>query len=418
MLRLIILFFVCFVAVCTSTQAAANLPRIYGVPAEALADAKERLSRGDESLQPALKKLRADADAILPKKPASVMDKTKTPVSGDKHDYFSFGPYWWPDPAKPDGLPYIRRDGAMNPESKAGADAEPFKELCYNTETLGLAYYFTGHKPYAEKAAQLVRHWFLNPATRMNPHLQYAQAIPGVSDGRGIGLIEARALGNMCDGLALIEDSGAWPEPDRAALTAWLQQYFQWLLESQNGRDESAEHNNHGTWYDVQVAHLALVLNRPDQARAVIEAAGELRVAKHIEPDGSQPHELARTRSLNYSLFNLEGLFQLAHFGEKLGVDLWGYRTEDGRSLRAAILFLAPYANPEKVWLKSDLNEPDRSRVLPLVARALIEYNDPTLREVFERYGKAPENQSARWRLWLDASKQAGEKTSPSAPAP
>ena len=394
----------CFFAVLTSVQAASAVPRAYGISASTLADAKERLSRGDKSLQPALEKLRADADAILPKKPASVMDKTKTPVSGNKHDYFSFGPYWWPDPTKPDGLPYIRRDGALNPESKAGADAEPFKEVCYNTETLGLAYYFTGHKPYAEKAAQLVRHWFLDPATRMNPHLQYAQAIPGVTDGRGIGLIEARALGNMCDGLALIEDSGAWPASDRTALTGWLQQYFQWLIESQNGRDESGEHNNHGTWYDVQVAHLALVLNQPEKARAVVAAAGELRVATQIEPNGNQPHEMARTRSLNYSLFNLEALLQLAHFGEQVGVDLWNYRSNDGRSMRAAILFLAPYADPEKVWLKSDLNEPDRSRVLPLIARALTEYNDPTLREIFTRHGNAPATQSARWRLWLNPS--------------
>jgi hypothetical protein len=411
--------FVCLLTFCAQAHASPSLPpRVYGLPAQALTETRDRLARGDEALQPALKKLREDADAILSKKPASVMDKTKTSISGDKHDYFSVGPYWWPDPSKPDGLPYIRRDGDMNPESKAGADSEPFKELCFNTETLGLAYYFTGHLPYAEKAAQLVRHWFIEPATRMNPHLQYAQAIPGVSDGRGIGLIEARALGNMYDGLALIENSGAWKEADRAALTAWLQQYFQWLIESKNGQDESAEHNNHGSWYDVQVAHLALTLNRPEKARAVVEAAGGLRIATHIEPDGRQPHELARTRSLNYSLFNLEALFQLAHFGEHVGVDLWNYRTKDGRSLHAAILFLTPYANPEKTWLKSDLNEPDRSRVLPLIARALTEYNDPALREAFERYGNQPASQSARWRLWLDPSKQTNPKTSSAVRAP
>ena len=60
--------------------------------------------------------LKSRADKLLNAVPYSVMDKEKTPASGDKHDYMSQARYYWPDPTKPDGLPYISRDGESNPE--------------------------------------------------------------------------------------------------------------------------------------------------------------------------------------------------------------------------------------------------------------------------------------------------------------
>src|SRR5205809_454067 len=82
--------FILFSLVCALPAAAAELPPMFSYSAKNLAAARERLAKGDESLQPALKQLRADADRALEMKPVSVMDKTRTPpVSGDKHDYLS-----------------------------------------------------------------------------------------------------------------------------------------------------------------------------------------------------------------------------------------------------------------------------------------------------------------------------------------
>ncbi|MDI1250249.1 MAG: alginate lyase family protein [Lacunisphaera sp.] len=376
----------------------APLPRTFLIPAAAIADSRRSLDRGESSLQAALTSLRAEADAALALRPLSVMDKPLTAASGDKHDYFSYGPYWWPDPAKADGLPFIRRDGEVNPASRDRSDYKAFAQVSTAIETLGLAYWFTRDERYARQAARLARVWFLDPATRMNPHLQHAQAIPGLTDGRGIGIIESRQLISVNEGLALLAGSSAWNPADRAAYQSWLAAFYEWLTTSPNGRDEQREHNNHGTWYDAQVAHLALVLDRPADAAAILAAGLTRRLAAHITPDGAQPHELARTKSLDYSLYNLDALFACAELARHVGLDWWSYTTSDGRSLRAALVYLAPYIDPAKPWPKPDLHDGDRSRLVPLLDQFLHHRDDPALRKILAPFASSSAADS-RWRL-------------------
>jgi hypothetical protein len=364
---------------------------------KALARNRQLLKDGDKQLTPALARLRSEADRALAAKEPSVMDKKLLPVSGDKHDYFSYGPYWWPDPTKPDGLPYIRRDGEVNPESDTGTDDIAFGQVCSAVETLGLAYWFTGDARYATKAASFVRVWFLDPKTRMNPNFQHAQAIPGITPGRGIGLIESRRLMGLNEGLSLFGESSGLAPAERKAFGVWLDAFYVWLTTSSNGRDESKEENNHGTWYDAQTAHLALVLDRKDEARAILTRGLDARLAKHVEPDGSQPRELARTRSLNYSLFNLEALFACAALAEHVGVDWWKFTTKDGRSLGRALAYVAPYVDPAKAWPKQDVAPGDRSRLLPLFAQYLKHNDDAAIRTLYRAHGATAKD--ARFRL-------------------
>jgi len=379
----------------------APLP-VFSLSGQNLAAARARLAQGDATLTPALNRLRSDADLMLKLKPVSVMDKPRTPPSGNKHDYLSQAPYWWPNPAKPNGLPYLRHDGRHNPEADQGTDAAPWGHLAAIVETLGLAYYFTGHAPYAEQAVQFIRSWFLNPATRMNPHLRYAQYVPGRNEGRGAGILEMRHLTQVCDTLALIADSHAWTEADAQAFHAWLAEYFVWLTESVNGKEEAAAENNHGSWYDVQAAHLAFVLGKTDFAREILTAGLQKRLARQIEPDGRQPFELARTKSLGYSLFNLEALFNLARLGEHADVDWWGFTTKDGRSLRTALRYLAPYADPAKPWPKDDIAAASRADLLPLLAEALRHGGEPQWHTLLAKFGATPRQLPARWHLLLD----------------
>src|SRR5438270_5098087 len=230
-----------------------NPPRVFLVDARRLAGARRNVLAGDRAFDAALKKLEADAKKALAAGTFSVTSKAATPPSGDKHDYMSQAPYFWPNPKTPGGLPYVRRDGERNPEINKITDHHTLDQMEEAVETLALAYYFRGDEAYAAKAAQLLRAWFLDPATRMNPNLQYAQYIPGVNTGRGIGLIETRGLTRVVDAVGLLEGSKSLTEADRRGVADWFANCRQWMQESKNGRDEAAAQNNHGTYYDLQV---------------------------------------------------------------------------------------------------------------------------------------------------------------------
>jgi hypothetical protein len=184
----------------------------------------------------------------------------------------------------------------------------------------------------------------------MNPHFKFAQAIPGVNSGRGIGLIESRGLVKVVDSAGLLAGSKAWTESDQLGLEKWLGEFLRWMRESDYGRDEAAAKNNHGTYYDVQVVSFALFLGQTELATEVVKAARPRRIAVQIEPDGQQPLELARTKAWSYSTANLSGLMWLATLGECVGVDLWNYETADGRGIRKAFDYLTPFALGEQKW--------------------------------------------------------------------
>jgi len=387
-----------FLFVTTALFAAEPIRPFYGARPGALEKAKVAATT-DEAAGKALKKLLADADKALAVIPPSVMQKTKVPPSGDKHDYMSIAPYFWPNPATKDGLPYQRKDGKVNPESRdeAANDTLRARLVGATVETLALGYYFSGDEKYAEHAAKILRTWFLDPATKMTPHFRFAQAVPGVNDGRGTGILEARGLADAADAATLLAGSKHWSAADQQALLAWGATYFEWLTTSKNGQDEHAAKNNHGTWYDVQAAKWALVLGRKDKAQEICAEAATRRIGVQIQPDGKQPLELSRTASFSYSCFNLRALSALAGLGEHAGVDLWKHRSADGRSLIAALEFLAPYLgkNP-KPWTMQQIHESNDDDVLPVLRAAALATGDERYESLLKEY---PDHRSKRLQL-------------------
>lgn len=351
-------------------------PRVFLLDGPAIAQVRAAIMSGDKRFVSAVQQLRAEADAAMTQGPFSVVSKPPSSPGGDKHDYVSQGPYWWPNPDTDDGLPYVNRDGQVNPESRA-FDEVTKSHMEAAVKTLAHAYYFTDHLPYAERATLLLRTWFLDPATRMNPHLEFGQGIPGRTTGRGTGTIEMRMLPELLDAVGLLAESPAWTTVDQEALTAWCHEYLQWLVDSSHGKTAARARNNIGTWFDVQTVGVALFVGRDDIARDILRTRGPQRIAAQIEPDGRQPRELARTRPSGYSAMNLRAFLSLARLGDHVRVDLWNYRTDDGRSIRAALGYLVPFADDSQQWPHKDMQRPAWTGLVPALRIAAQRYDHP-----------------------------------------
>ena len=289
-----------------------------------------------------------DADKLLKKKIASVVEKEKLAPSGDKHDYISCAPYYWPDPANPTG-PYIRRDGESN-KAVLTPDKKNLSSLIYGVVQLSLAYKLSSDEKYAAKAVDNLRIWFLNPATRMNPNLNFGQTIYGRlgGKGRGAGMIETYRFVELLDGVELLRKSPSFTETDLKNLKKWFDEYLQWMMTSEVGNQEYKAKNNHGTSFDIQAIRYALFVGKVDIARNYLNDFPARRLFAQIEPDGKQPAELVRTKALHYSVFNLIHILDICFIAKTMDVDLYNLKSEDGRSISKALEFVAQFAGKPK----------------------------------------------------------------------
>lgn len=380
--------------VSAGTLAEKDGPRFFGARRGALPMVKQAIARGDTSFMPAYNALLRAAEEALTKEPPTVTDKKQHPVTGNLNDYYTQAPYLWPDPSKPDGLPYLPKDGVINPESRNPdfVDYSRGTEIGHLVETLALAYYFTGEESYAAHAARCLQVFFIDSATRMNPHLKYAQAVPGRNQGRYIGMIEAGGVVQAADAAGLLNGSKHWNKEDRAALEIWIADFLDWWMNSEYGVEEVQMRQNHGTMFDVRVVRLTLALGQKDLAREKLESVKENRIARQIEPDGAQPMELRRTKSFNYSEMNLTGLSELATLGEWVGVDLWSYETADGRSIRRALEFLRPYVEevpegwPPPLWHYQQIVPFQPEILAPALRMASVGYQDEEYEAIVSQF--------------------------------
>ncbi|MFG2378190.1 alginate lyase family protein [Streptomyces sp. NPDC048504] len=344
-----------------SARTAPAVPRTAVLDGTRLQQTKLRLDRGDPQLGRVLKQLTTRADNWLHQGPWTVVDKPNPAPGGDVHDYLSQAPYWWPTTTptadNPWGCPYVQRDGQRNPEVDTGTDRQDVEKVFDSTYDLALAWYYTGDKRYAQQADQVLRTWFLDPATKMNPNLDHAQFIPCKYDGRAIGIIDfSQSYTSVVDAIAILSTGApGWTRNDRTAMASWNSEFLGWLKNSAFGKEEGAAANNHGTFYDMELAALAYATGDTALARRTVLDARAKRIDPQIAGDGSQPQELARTRSWHYSTFDLVAYTRLAAIGRHVGVNLWTYQGPDGQGLLKAVDYLLPAATGAAAWSHPEL---------------------------------------------------------------
>jgi hypothetical protein len=360
-------------------------PRLGGWDYSWMKKVKNDLNSGDTYFLPAYEQLIKDADEALDDGVYSVTFKEMVPPSNNKHDYLSMGPYWWPDPEKPDGLPYIRRDGEVNPERNE-LDSPQKNKMINAVRTLALAWYFSGEEKYAEKASELLRVWFVDEETLMNPHLEYGQFIPGRTPGRFIGLIDMASLHTLVDAIALLETSEVMSKDEKEEIQTWFERYFRWLVESGHGKQEDDYKNNHSVAYDMQSSGIAYFIGDNDFAARKVRELPRRRIDPMIEADGRQPHELIRTKAFGYSVSNLGNLFRVGEKGKNLGVDIFDYKNVKGGSLQKALDYLIQYIGGEEDWPYEQISDwQDKENDLGLIVRkAALIYEDENYQKLWK----------------------------------
>ena len=314
-----------------------------------------------------VRRLREEAERRMREGPWSVTSDRPPDLQIDVHDYYSEAPYWWPDPANPGG-PFIRKDGQTNP-NRFNSNKSSLNAMCDAVFTLGTAAFLLDDPRYAQRAARDIHTWFINPKTRMNPDLEFAQAVRGINQGRSFGILDGRVFIRAIQGMELLAQTGSWDAKDQAAVKKWFEDYLHWLAHSKNGEEEKQAGNNHASWWTAQVAAIATFLeSKPDEQMA-FDSTAITSSRGRSAPTAARPSEESRTRSLAYSAFNLEAFTITCRIAQAQGVDLWSTRQKRGHHRHRHRLPGALSGRPQEVGQGADRRFPQRWHLLPGLCR-------------------------------------------------
>jgi hypothetical protein len=289
-----------------------------------------------------------EADWAMRQEPITVTAETSPRSAGGKHDFFSEGDYWWPNPKSIDS-PYIQKDGMTNPDNFV-AHRHAMIRMSKIVGALASAYLLTGDEKYVQQALKHCKAWFVDNATMMNPNLQFAQAIKGRFTGRGIGIIDTIQLMEVVQGLLAMQNAKSMNANDLTAIRTWFDQYLQWLTTHKYGKDEMNATNNHGTCWAMQVAAFAKFTGNQKLLEFCTDRYKNVLLPNQMATDGSFPRETARTKPYGYSIFNLDAMTTICQILSTKENDLWNYQTKDGKSIKKGIAFLYPYIVDKNKW--------------------------------------------------------------------
>lgn len=326
--------------------------------------AKNKAKIQDEYYNAAYKKLIKYADTMLPQQAESVMDKSKVASSGNKHDYCSLSYYAWPDESKPNQLPYVIKDGVPNPEYKE-YDYDRLVRLSDRINTLALAWYFSGEKKYAEKAIELVKVWFINKKTKMNPNLNYCQVCPGKNGGMGNNVLDGTMIADILNGIVLLEYYEGFSKQDQKALKKWVKAFSKQIQKTDWGKKNLQNNNNQGIAYDRQLLTYWSFIGERNDKRKNISGFNQRRLFKQLAADGSQPQETCRTRGYHYSWYNIHFISEFLIIAKNQNERIDQQVSDSGLSFYSAIDFLIPYlGKPKSAWQFQEISNWDDTQLM------------------------------------------------------
>jgi Alginate lyase len=330
----------CTLAAAAAGYLSARTPLAWATSPETVQSPYDLVAQTDRT------RILAAANRYLSEPPVTVTAASSKLSAGGPHDYFSQADYWWPDPANPNGR-YIERDGMSYPDT-FNDHRKAMIRLSLMVPALAAAWELTGDKKYSAAAGRHLRAWFVDPATRMNPNLNYAQAVIGLNTGRSWGIIDTLHLVEPARAATLLMQAGVLDEAK--AIQGWFADYLKWLQTSDPGKAERDAKNNHGTCWVLQAAEFARFTGDTATREWCRERFKTVLVPSQIAPDGSLPLELARTKPYNYSLFDMDVFCDICQSLSTETDSLWDFITPDGRTVRKMVAFLYPYLRNKDSW--------------------------------------------------------------------
>jgi len=302
-----------------------------------------------------VRRLRAEAEHRSKEGPWSVTTERPPGVAMDVHEFYSEAQYFWPQDGDPKA-PWVRKEGQVNP-NRFVANRNALVSMADAVFTLGTAAYLLDDPRYAQRAARDINTWFINPRSRMNPQMEYSMAVRNFHNGRGAGIVDGRAFIRAIQGMEFLAQTGTWDPKDQAAVKKWFQDYLAWLTSSENGNNEKRSGNNHASWWTAQVAAIATFVDNDAQQKAAFNYYRDHVFPRQIKGDGSAPREEARSRSLWYSVFNLEAMTTTCRIAQIQGVDLWAAHSKSDATLDTVIEYLQPFLTDPKKWTKDQASD-------------------------------------------------------------
>jgi hypothetical protein len=282
--------------------------------------------------------------------PPSITYQRATNSFGGLHDYYSQADYYWPNDRTKTGLPYVNRDGYSNPNTFQ-YHRLALRGMKDAVAALTAAYAITGDDAYVLKAQELLRVFFLDPSTRMNPNAQYAQAILGASRGSPLGIIDTLHLAEVATAIRFLEKSPAFDPAVDAGLKQWFGDYIRWLRTSGNGKKEMNQSNNHSIAYALQLACFARLVGDQTNFNFARQRFETILIPRQMATNGSFSRELKRTKPYSYSVFQAENVATLCQLFSTPQNDVWTFAMPKHAAAVRSTEFIYPYLADKQKWL-------------------------------------------------------------------
>lgn len=298
--------------------------------------------------------LKEKADKSLNTKPVYITDFVRDDIP--LRNYYSIGLYYHPNPETENGLPWVSSDGIVNPASDLGPKRE-LRKITQNVFILAVAGYFIDKK-YGLHAMNLLKNWFLDKNNGMNPNLENAQMVPGINLGRRAGVIDSHVWINIIIALDFLEKT-VEDKQFFSGMRNWFAKYVNWLLLSERGKDALSIGNNISSWCVAQILAFSIFSKQRPEYINICKQFFKKFISEQMDDNGCFIKEISRTRSLHYSLFNLQALTIIAELLYRHDENLYNWHDGNGHCLQKAFDFLTPFLSREKTWPYQQIKQED-----------------------------------------------------------